>query len=285
MRLFLLTLLNGLTLAGLYFLLASGFSLIFGLLRYVNMAHGSLLLLAGYVGYLTQERTGGLLLPLLGGMGVAAGLGALLERFVFKPLTGDDMRQTLLTIALSVIMADQMLAWFGPEPYQIGLPEALQGSVTLPWVQRYPLVRLVVLCAAVVCGLALWLVIRKTRLGILIRAGVDDEPMLRSMGIAVDRLFVFVFALGAGLAGLSGVLSGMLFALSPGEDVRYLLGSLMVVVVGGIGSVAGTAAGAVFIGVAEQLGVVYSPTYGPIYMFLVMGLVLAFRPMGLFGRG
>lgn len=283
MKLFLLTLLNGLTLAGLYFLLASGFTLIFGLMRYVNMAHGSILLLAAYVGYVVQDATSWLVLAVLAGVLVAAVLGALLEVGIFRRMSGDEMRQTLVTIGLSIVAADLMLWGFGAETYQMALPAWLDMPVSLPVVQRYPLVRLVVLALAVGVGVALWAVLRWSRLGLMIRAGVDDKLMLASVGISPQRLFVTVFAIGAGLAGLAGVMSGAMFSIAPGEDVRYLLGSLMVVIVGGMGSIAGAALGALFIGVAEQMGVVYSPTYGPIYMFLVMALVLAFKPQGLFG--
>jgi len=283
MKLLLITLLNGLTLAGLYFLLASGFTLIFGLMRYVNMAHGSILLFAAYVGYTIQDATSSLSLAVLGGVLAAASVGAVLEVGVFRRMAHDEMRQTLVTIGLSIVAADLMLWWFGAQTYQMALPEWLDVPVALPVIQRYPLVRLVVMAVAVAVGMALWAMLKWSRLGLMIRAGVDDKQMLASVGISPHLLFVAVFALGAGLAGLAGVMSGAMFSIAPGEDVRYLLGSLMVVIVGGMGSIGGAALGALFIGVAEQLGVVYSPTYGSIYMFLVMALVLAFKPQGLFG--
>jgi branched-chain amino acid transport system permease protein len=283
MKLLLLTLLNGLTLAGLYFLLASGFTLIFGLMRYVNMAHGSILLLAAYVGYFIQDVTGQLWLAVSVGMSAAALLGGLLELVVFRKMSGDEMRQTLVTIGLSIVAADLMLWCFGAQTYQMALPSWLDVPLAVPVINRYPLVRLLVMAIAVLVGIGLWAMLRWSRLGLMIRAGVDDKQMLSSTGISANHLFVGVFALGAGLAGLAGVMSGAMFSIAPGEDVRYLLGSLMVVIVGGMGSIGGAALGALFIGVAEQLGVVYSPTYGSSYMFVVMALVLAFKPRGLFG--
>ena len=283
MKLFLLTLINGLTLAGLYFLLASGFTLIFGLMRYVNMAHGSILLFAAYVGYSVQAATSQLWLAVVVASLAAAVLGGVLELLVFRRMVNDEMRQTLVTIGLSIVAADVMLWWFGAQTYQLTLPEWLDVSVNVPIIKRYPLVRILVMAVAIAIGLGLWAMLRWSRLGLMIRAGVNDKQMLCSMGISANRLFVGVFALGAGLAGLAGVMSAAMFSIAPGEDVRYLLGSLMVVIVGGMGSIGGAALGALFIGVAEQMGVVYSPTYGSIYMFVVMAVVLAFKPRGLFG--
>ena len=283
MKLLVITLINGLTLAGLYFLLASGFTLIFGLMRHVNMAHGSILLFAAYVGYFVQNATGHLWLAILVGMFAAACLGGVLELVVFKKMSGDELKQSLVTIGISIIAADLMLWGFGAQTYQMALPAWLDVPVALPFINRYPLVRLTVMAVAIAVGLGLWAMLTWSRLGLMIRAGVDDKQMLASSGFSANRLFVGVFALGAGLAGLAGVMSGAMFSIAPGEDVRYLLGSMMVVIVGGMGSIGGAALGALFIGVAEQLGVVYSPTYGSIYMFLVMALVLAFKPRGLFG--
>ena len=283
MKLFLLTLINGLTLAGLYFLLASGFTLIFGLMRYVNMAHGSILLFAAYVGYYVQDITAHLWLAVGVASVAAAFLGGMLELLVFRRMPNDEMRQTLVTIGLSIVAADLMLWSFGAQTYVLTLPEWLDVSVSVPIIKRYPLVRIVVMAVAIAIGLGLWAMLRWSRLGLMIRAGVNDKQILSSMGISANRLFVGVFALGAGLAGLAGVMSVAMFSIAPGEDVRYLLGSLMVVIVGGMGSIGGAALGALFIGVAEQMGVVYSPTYGSIYMFVVMAIVLAFKPRGLFG--
>jgi branched-chain amino acid transport system permease protein len=148
----------------------------------------------------------------------------------------------------------------------------------------YPLYRLVVLAAAVAIGVGLWLVLNRTRIGMMIRAGVDDRGMLAASGVNVQRVFAVTFAIGAGLAGFAGVVGGTALSIAPGEDTRYLLASLVVVIVGGMGSVTGAAIGALLIGLAEQLGLAYSPTYGVVYTFLIMVAVLAVRPQGIMGR-
>jgi branched-chain amino acid transport system permease protein len=146
------------------------------------------------------------------------------------------------------------------------------------------MVRLVIFAAAVVIGIAMWLALNRTRVGMMVRAGVDDRDMLAATGVPIQLVFVVVFALGAGLAGIAGVVGGTFQSLSPGEDTRFLLASLVVVIVGGMGSIPGAALGAVIIGLAEQLGSVYIPTYAIVVTFLIMVLVLALRPQGLLAR-
>ncbi len=148
----------------------------------------------------------------------------------------------------------------------------------------YPLYRLAVLVMAIVIGVALWLFLNRTRIGMMIRAGVDDRGMLSATGVNVHVVFATVFALGAGLAGLAGVIGGTALSIAPGEDVRYLLASLVVVIVGGMGSIAGAAVGALLIGLAEQIGLAYFPTYGVVLTFVIMVVVLAVRPQGIMGR-
>jgi branched-chain amino acid transport system permease protein len=148
---------------------------------------------------------------------------------------------------------------------------------------KYPFYRLVVLFVAVVIGIGLWLALNKTRIGMMIRAGVDDRAMLSASGVNVHRIFALVFAMGAGLAGFAGVVGGSALSVAPGEDVRYLLTSLVVVIVGGMGSISGAAIGALLIGLAEQLGLVYFPTYGIVLTFVIMVVTLAIRPQGIMG--
>jgi branched-chain amino acid transport system permease protein len=147
----------------------------------------------------------------------------------------------------------------------------------------YPRVRLAILIAAIVIGLAMWFVLNRSRLGILIRAGVDDRDILAASGVRIQYVFLAVFAFGAGMAGMAGIVGGTFQSLSPGEDTRFLLASLVVVIVGGMGSIPGAALGAVIIGLAEQIGLVYAPTYSVVFTFLIMAAVLAFRPQGLLG--
>lgn len=291
---FVSALLNGLTLAGLYFLVASGFTLIFGLMRNVNLAHGSLYLLGAYVGYEVASRTGYWLIGVAAGFVVVALVGLVLQVLVFRRLEGDDLRQTLVSIGISIVAADLMLAVWSGGTYQILTPVWLDGAVTLPVISvvktdgslvflKYPFYRLVVLAAAVVIGVGLWLGLNRTRVGMMIRAGVDDREMLSASGVNVHRVFALVFALGAGLAGFAGVVGGSALSVAPGEDVRYLLTSLVVVIVGGMGSITGAAIGALLIGLAEQVGLVYFPTYGVVLTFLIMVVTLAVRPQGIMG--
>jgi branched-chain amino acid transport system permease protein len=283
-KLFFVTLLNGLTLASLYFLVASGFTLVFGLMRNVNLAHGSLYLLGAYVGWEVGDTSGSWLLAVAAGFVVAALLGLVLQLGVFRFMQGQDLRQTMVTIGISIILADLMLWQWGAQIYQFDPPEAIYGSTRLPLVRAYPTYRLVLLAASVVIGFLLWWFLNKTRVGMMIRAGVDDRGMLAAAGVNVQRVFAITFAIGAGLAGFAGVVGGTALSISPGEDIRYLLASLVVVIVGGMGSVVGAALGAMLIGVAEQFGLAYAPTYGIMFTFVIMVLVLAFRPQGLLGR-
>jgi branched-chain amino acid transport system permease protein len=283
-RLFLLTVLNGLTLAALYFLVASGFTLIFGLMRNVNLAHGSLFLLGAYVGYSVGDKTGSWWLALAAGFVSAALAGVLMQVLIFRRMEGQDLRQTLVTIGLSIVMADIMLWIWGGDIYQFDAPEWLIGTVSLPIVVKYAGFRLVVLLTALVMGVVLWLFLNRTRIGMMVRAGVDDRKMLSASGVNVQRLFVITFAVGAGLAGFGGVIGGTALSIAPGEDVRYLLASLVVVIVGGMGSITGAAVGALLIGMAETFGQAYAPTYGVVFTFVIMVLVLAFRPQGLMGK-
>jgi branched-chain amino acid transport system permease protein len=283
-KLFVSTLLNGVTLAALYFLVASGFTLVFGLMRNVNLAHGSLYLFGAYVGYVVGDKTNSWVLAVAAGFFASAIIGLMMQVFIFRHMQGQDLRQTLVTIGLSIILADLMLWYWGAEIYQFDPPRWMFGSVPLPIVNAYPSYRLLVLLGAIVFGLALWFFLNKTRVGMMIRAGVDDRAMLAASGVNVQLVFALTFAIGAGLAGFAGVIGGTALSVSPGEDTRYLLASLIVVIVGGMGSVIGAAVGALLIGMAEQFGIAYAPTYGVVFTFVIMVLALAFRPQGLFGK-
>jgi branched-chain amino acid transport system permease protein len=294
-KIFLNAVFNGITLGGLYFLVASGFTLIFGLMRNVNLAHGSLYLFGGYIGYGISVATGSWILSFIAAFVVVALVGILLQVLVFRRMEGQDLRQTMVTIGLSIVFADLMLWAFGGDFYQIQTPAWLIGPVELPLMTavkssgeavflQYPLVRLVIFAASVVIGILMWLVLNRTRIGMMVRAGVDDRNILAATGVNIQLVFVLVFALGAGLAGIAGVVGGTFQSLSPGEDTRFLLASLVVVIVGGMGSIPGAALGALIIGLAEQLGSVYIPTYAIVVTFLIMVLVLALRPQGLLAR-
>jgi branched-chain amino acid transport system permease protein len=295
-KIFLNALFNGITLGALYFFVASGFTLIFGLMRNVNLAHGSLYMLGGYIGYEVADATGWWLLSFIAAFIVVGLLGILLQYFVFRRMEGEDLKQTLVTIGISIVLADIMLWIWGGDFYQILAPSWLSGPMKLPLITavkssgeavylKYPIVRLVILVAAVVVGVLMWLALNRTRIGMLVRAGVDDRDMLSATGVRIQRVFVLVFAFGAGMAGIAGVVGGTFQSIAPGEDTRFLLASLVVVIVGGMGSIPGAALGALIIGMAEQFGSVYFPTYSVVLTFLIMVLVLAFRPQGLISSG
>jgi branched-chain amino acid transport system permease protein len=283
-RQFVSTFLNGVTLAALYFLVASGFTLVFGLMRNVNLAHGSLYLLGAYVGWEVGDATDSWLLAVAAGFLAAALVGLLLQVCIFRFMQGQDLRQTMVTIGISIVLADLMLWMWGGQIYQFDPPRAIYGSMPMPIIHGYPTYRIVLFLGAVVIGVLLWWLLNRTRVGMMIRAGVDDRAMLAASGVNVQLVFAITFAIGAGLAGFAGVVGGTALSISPGEDVRYLLASLVVVIVGGMGSIAGAAVGALLIGVAEQFGLAYAPTYGIVFTFVIMALVLAFRPRGILGR-
>ncbi|AOO79680.1 branched-chain amino acid ABC transporter permease [Bosea vaviloviae] len=294
-RVFLSALFNGITLGALYFLVASGFTLIFGLMRNVNLAHGSLYLFGGYLGYSVGNLTGSWLLALLAAFIVVGVVGVLMQVLLFRWMEGQDLRQTLVTIGLSIIFADLLLWNYGGDTFQVTAPDWLSGPVQLPFVVAlrgngeavmmiYPFVRIAILIGAIIVGVLMWLALNRTRVGMLVRAGVDDRDMLSATGVRVQLVFVMIFAFGAGLAGLAGVIGGTFQSLQPGEDTKILLSSLVVVIVGGMGSIPGAAIGALIVGLAEQFGSVYMPTYAVMLTFIIMVAVLAVRPQGLAAR-
>lgn len=313
MQQFVTVTLNGLTLAALYFVVASGFTLIFGLMRVVNMAHGSLYLLGGYIALEIQTRwfttDSGLglslsgasdseysvwawLVPLILATLIIGVIGVVLQQVFLRWNQGQDLRQALITIALSVILADQMLAYWGGISKDIAAPSAWPTSITLPGEVRFGFFRgVVVLSAAVLIGLALYLIIKRTRFGKIVRAGVDDRDMVSALGINVNRVFIGMFFLGALLAGIGGVLGGTMISLAPGQDTAFLLNSLIVVIIGGMGSLGGAAIGALALGLVDAYADVYLvfgdldlTNYSIIVTFALLVGVLAFRPLGLYGR-
>jgi branched-chain amino acid transport system permease protein len=284
-RLYLLTLLNGLTLASLYFIVASGFTLVFGLMRNVNLAHGSLYLLGGYVGFIIAEKTGWWLLAIAGGFLAAAIVGLLIQVLILRHMQGQDLRQTMVTIGLSIVIADLLLWGFSAEVHQMQAPEWLQGPIRdIPIIRAYSAYRLSLIGFGVAIGLFLWWLLNRTKVGAMIRAGVDDRAMLAAAGVNVNLVFAITFMLGAGLAGFGGVIGAVELSMVPGEDTRFLLASLVVVIVGGMGSIVGAAIGAVILGLVEAFGLAYAPTYSVVFTFVILILVLAFRPRGIMGK-
>ena len=251
----------------------------------MNLAHGSFYLFAAYVGWTIWNATQNWLVALLVTPVIVGAVGVLAYLLFLRRIAGQDVRETLVTIALSIVAADLLLATFGGGSYMISVPIGLTGATALPLVSiRYPTFRLFLLLMVLIVGGALWLLLKKTRLGMIIRAGIDDRAMVSALGFNIEQIFVIVFGVGIMLAGLAGVIGGTALSVSPGEDGRYLLNSLIVVIVGGMGSIPGAAVGALLVGLVEQYGLAYTPMYSVLISFGMMILVLAVRPQGLLGR-
>ena len=298
---FVVTLLDGVTFAGLMFVVASGFTLIFGLMRTVNMAHGALFLLAAYIAIELQQKMAGKsrnlepadvslaswVVPMLIGAAVAAILGVVIQQVFLRWNQGQDLRQALITVAISVIMADQLLAHFGGLAQRMIWPADVTHFVEI-FGQRYATSRLFMLGVGLLVGALLWLWLNKTRMGLVIRAGVDDQAMVRALGINVTVVFAVTFFVGAFLAGMGGAMGASFAGVAPGADGQWLLYSLVVVIIGGLGSIKGAAAGSLLYGLVVSFSPAYLPTdytfYSIILTFALLALVLAVRPNGLFGR-
>jgi branched-chain amino acid transport system permease protein len=262
-------LLNGLTFAALLFVVASGFTLIFGLLRIVNLAHGALYLFGGYIGYYVATRTGSFVLGCVGAMAAVAVIGFALEQGLLRFVRGNELRQVLLTLGVAFVLNDLALV--------------LRGGLRVFGV-FYPTYRLFVLVTGVALFAVLWLLLNHTRLGALIRAGVDDAEMVEASGVNIRRVFLVTFLLGSALAGLGGLMGGAFLSLYPSADAEILVFSLAVVIIGGRGSLAGVAIGSLLVGLLNTLGQVMFPELAYFVIFGPMAVLLAFRPLGLFGR-
>jgi branched-chain amino acid transport system permease protein len=315
---FVYTLLDAITFAALLFIVASGFSLIFGLMRVVNMAHGSFYLLGGYIAYeIQQEMTGQgysvqpsevttleWVVPLLVAMGSIAIFGLVVQQLLLRWNQGQDLRQALITIAVSVIVADQVIAHFprhvpegsqrfGGNAVSLGWPGWTNRLVDLQvWNVSYSLARLTMLALGVAVGIILWLWLYRTKTGMVIRAGVDDRQMTSAIGINIQVFFAIAFAVGAALVAMGAVVQSSQGNISQGQDGVWLLNSLVVVIIGGMGSLLGAVAGSLLFGLVSAFSITYLPVagadcctqYSPVLTFVLMALVLAFRPQGLFGR-
>jgi branched-chain amino acid transport system permease protein len=278
---------NSVTFGGLLFLLSAGFSLIFGLMRIPNLTHGSLFMLGAYIGATFAIGVGGVklnfwLAALLATLAVAF-LGALAERFLLRRLPGDQMAQVLVTLGLSFMAADFCLMVWGGDPLSVATPPELAGFARFG-VLVFPNYRLAIIVIAIIVAIGLWLLLERTRLGAMIRAGVDDPDMARVVGIRVSQLFTIVFALGAGLAAFAGIIGGPILSVYPGLDQDMLPLALVVVILGGSGSLLGSFVGSIIVGFIYNFGQALLPELAYFVLFLPMLLVLLLRPQGLFGR-
>jgi branched-chain amino acid transport system permease protein len=284
---------------------ASGFTLIFGLMRVVNMAHGAFFLLGGYVALRTQRNMvggdaglglssaqvtlGHWVIPAIAGVAVVAGVGLLMQQLFLRWNQGQDLRQALITIAIAIILADQMLAHYGGVAQDISWPGTFDKFVDLHVYDiQYTLTRLVILGFGLIIGGGLWFWLQRTRSGMVIRAGVDDRDMVSAMGINIQLTFAIAFVVGSALAGFGGVIGGSFASLAPGVDANWLLNSLVVVIIGGMGSLGGAAIGSLLLGLTTNFAAAYLPAdytyYSIIFTFVLLAIVLAVRPLGLFGR-
>lgn len=276
-------LLNSIAFGSLLFLMSSGFTLIFGLMRIINIAHGSFFAWGTYVAISVMAVSNSFPLAVLAGSAAAMALGVaiqwgLLQRFVLQPLP-----QVNLTMGLAFILSDAALVLWGGDPQALTSPDWLTGAASWGPV-IYPKYRLFVIGVGIVLAIGLWLFLERTRLGALIRAGVDDEEMARGMGINVRQLFLGVFAVGAFLAGFAGAMGGPLIGVYPGTDFSILPLALVVVILGGLGSLRGAMVGSIIVGVLDTLGKAAFPEFSYFTLFAPMAVVLAIRPRGLFGR-
>lgn len=292
--------LNGIQLGTMLFLMASGLTLVFGVMGLINLAHGSFYMTGAFVTAWVTGLTGSFWVGLLGGVLAAAAVGALVEWTVIRRLYHrDHLDQVLATFALILIFSEGTRWLFGSSPLWLNVPDSLSGSVTLPGGLTYPLYRLAIIVMGVAIAIGLYLLISRTRLGMRIRAGENDREMIGALGVDISTLYTLVFALGAALAGLAGSTIGALQSVQVGMGEPVLILAFVVIVIGGIGSIKGALIGAILVGVVDTLGRVLLPTLFKLFMapsdasgvgaalasmliYVLMAGILAFKPNGLF---
>ena len=275
---------NGVSLAALLFLLASGFTLSFGLMRVVNMAHGAYYLLGGYIGLSVARATGSFAIALVAGGLAVVVLGYLVDRFLLRRIGENHLAQVLLTVGVAFVIGDVALRIWGGDFLKVPVPLALRGATELPGGLVYPTYRLVLILLGAAVGLLLWVLYRKTQIGAVVRAGVDDREQVAATGINVDRLFVMVSALASFLAGMAGVAGGAFLTLYPGAEWEILVYALVVVIVGGLGSLGGAMIGALVVGLLDAYGRWLLPEFSYFVLFAPMALLLLLRPRGIAGK-
>jgi branched-chain amino acid transport system permease protein len=283
MNLWLTLAVNSIALGGLLFLLSAGFSLIFGLMRIPNLMHGSFFMLGAYFGVTLLAQGINFWVAALLAAAAMGIIGGLIERTLLRRLAGQELPQVLLTLGLAFIIGDVCLMIWTGDPWQPATPPQLQGAVQIASL-FFPIYRLAIVAVAVVIAIALWLMIDWTRLGAMIRAGVDDAPIARVVGIKVSQLFTLIFALGAALAAFGGVMGAPYLSVYPGLDFEMLPLALIVVILGGTGSLLGALVGSFLIGFLYNFGQAMFPDLAYVILFLPMLLVLVLRPQGLFGK-
>lgn len=275
--------LNGLSFSMMLFLVAAGFTLIFGLMKIINIAHGSFYLLAAYVGLTVLQATENFLLATIAASIAVVLVGIAMQSFFLRRFHMKELQQVLLTFGFVLIIADLCLWIWGGNPMALPKPSLFRGSI---WIGNvvFPSYRLFVILVGVVVAVGLWIFQEKTKFGAIVRAGVDDEEMLRGSGINIQMVFVGVFGLGALLAGIGGMIGGPFVGVFPGADVSILLLALVVVIIGGVGSLRGAFVGSLFVGLVDNFGKALFPELSLFTLFAPMAIVLAIRPTGIFGK-
>lgn len=275
-------LLNGVSFGSLLFLVASGLTLAFGLMRTLNLAHGAFYVLGGYVALDLLARTGNYWLATFGAMVVVGTLGVVFERTLVQRVRDQELAQVVLTIGVAFVIGDQVLAYYGGRPVAPPRPPGLDGTIELGS-GLFPTYRLGLIVVAVALFLLTWVVMHRTRTGAMVRAAVDDEEMARSVGVPVPALFMAVFGAGSALAAFGGVWGGAFTGLDPDQGFMVLLLALVVVVVGGLGSVTGAFVAAMLVGLVDEFGNWLFPSFALFVLYAPVAVLLAFRPRGLFG--
>ncbi len=275
--------LNGLSFGALLFLVASGLTLTFGLMRTLNLAHGAFYLLGGYVALDLFGRTGSYWASTGASLVLVGLVGLVFERFLLHRFVGRELPQIILTIGFAFLLSDQMLGHYGGAPQTPPRPPGLSGTFTVD-VVTFPWYRLALIGVALLVWLGLWLLVNRTRTGAMIRAAVDDQEMARAVGIRVPFIFMVVFAFGAALAAFAGIWGGAFTGLAPGTEFQILILAVVVVVVGGLGSVNGALLAAALVGLMDEFGKALFPELAFFTIFAPVAVLLAFRPRGLLGK-
>lgn len=276
--------LNGLSFGAILFFLAAGFTMIFGLMRIANLAHGGFYLMGGYFGITITLMTGQYWLGLVAGGVLIMVLGVFAERVLLRPIRGLEKPEVLLTIGLTFVIGDISLWLWGGDPRQVALPEYLKGPIQIGDTFFYPKYRIFVLAFAIILGGILFYIDRSTKIGAIVRAGVDDRETVAALGINIKAVFTAAFMVGAFVAGMSGVIGAGILSLVPGQDFEILLFALVVVIIGGLGSLEGAALGAVVVGLIDAFAKALVPELSFFTLFAPMAIILMVRPHGLLGK-
>ncbi len=281
----LIQLLNGLQYGLLLFLVSSGLTLVFGIMGIINLAHGSFYMVGAYLAWSLASMTGNLASAIAIAIPLTVVLGMALEKLLFRQLyTRDHLYQVLLTYGLILVFEELRSIIWGDDVHGVAVPALLNASIPLTENLSYPVYRLAISGVCLLLAFALYVLIQKTRLGMMIRAGASNRDMVQSLGIDIKLIYTLVFAMGVALAAFAGMINAPLSSVTPNMGSHVLIICFVVVVIGGIGSVKGAMAASLMIGLAETFGQVLVPEVAGMIVYVLMAIVLVWRPEGLFGR-